>query len=315
MSTIGAGNTKAAPSQIKGRNFILTINEKTIPETENIIKYLEGLKGFVYMLICEHIGQENKHYHLYVQFEDNKRLSFKKLLGAHVEQCFGSAQQNIAYVKAEDDKHKTLGITSQLIYENGKPKLKGGIPSIKEVKEMNKEEIDELPINLINCVRRIKQEQEADIDVDDWHKDVEVYYIQGPSGIGKTEEAKKIIRTNIEKYGRKFNNIKFENGFYIGVGVDALIAVYDDFRDSHMKASEFINLIDYNKHYMNIKGGSKLNNYKLIIITSVQRLSELYRNMSGEPRQQWERRIKLVNMYYEKSLDEELEAIGNDLTI
>ena len=29
--------------------------------------------------------------------------------------------------------------------------------------------------------------------------------------------------------------------------------------DSYMKPSEFINLIDYNKHWMNIKGDSVLN--------------------------------------------------------
>lgn len=306
MSSVGAGNTKTAPNK-QGRNFIMTINEKTIQYTGNIIQYLEGLKGFVYIIVCEHIGQENKHYHLYVQFETMKRISFKKLLGAHIENCFGSAQQNIAYVKAEDDKHKKLGITSELIYENGTPKLKGGIPSIRDIQNMSEEEIKELPVNLINCARKAKQELEADIDIDDFHKRVRCIWIQGPSGIGKTKLAVNLIKAFSDKYGTKFNRVKYENTFWLNIGNSAKVALYDDFRDSHMKPSEFINFIDYNKHPMNIKGGSKINNYEFIIITSVQRLSEIYRNVRDEPRLQWERRIWVINLYQADSLEDDFD--------
>ena len=98
-----------------------------------------------------------------------------------------------------------------------------------------------------------------------------------------------------EKYGSKINMVKYENGFWLGVG-SAKVALYDDFRDSHLKASEFINFIDYNKHLMNIKGGSKMNDYNLIIITSVQPLHELYKNMSDEPKKQWIRRINNIEL-------------------
>ena len=98
--------------------------------------------------------------------------------------------------------------------------------------------------------------------------------------------------------------IKYENGFYNGVGT-AKIALYDDFRDSHMKPSEFINLIDYNKHYMNIKGGQKLNDYNLIIFTTVQRLENIYLKMlDEEPRLQWERRIEEIKLGIEEDLKE-----------
>lgn len=306
-STPGVGNTKTTPA-IKGRNFIMTINESVIPHTQDIIDYLENLKKFQYIIVCEHIGQDNKHYHLYVQFGDNKKLTFKKLYGAHVDKSFGSAQQNIAYVKAEDAKHKKLGVTSELIYENGEPKLNGGL-RIKDIEEMTQEQIKELPAQLVNVAKKIKQDYEADIDIDDLNKTVKVIYISGPSGCGKTTKAKEIIRENADKYGRKINMIKYENGFYHGVG-NAKIALYDDFRDSHMKPSEFINLVDYNKHYMNIKGGSKLNQYELIIITSVQRLNRLYPGLgSTEPKLQWLRRIEEIRMNGE---DEDNE---NDIDI
>ena len=63
-----------------------------------------------------------------------------------------------------------------------------------------------------------------------------------------------------------------------------------------MKASEFINLIDYNKHNMNIKGSKVMNNYKLIIITSIIHPKNIYNNMPEETKEQWLRRIKIINM-------------------
>ncbi|ORX53748.1 hypothetical protein BCR36DRAFT_246371, partial [Piromyces finnis] len=91
--------------------------------------------------------------------------------------------------------------------------------------------------------------------------------------------------------------IKFIGGFYLGVTKMARVAIYDDFRDSHMKPSEFINLIDYNKHWMNIKGSAMLNDYLCVIITSVQKFSKIYRNVDDEPRTQWERRVEVIDMF------------------
>jgi len=91
-----------------------------------------------------------------------------------------------------------------------------------------------------------------------------------------------------------------KNGFYAGVNIDnpTEIAVFDDFRAGIMRSEEFINLIDYRVQNLNIKGGSAKNYYKLIIFTSVQKLSSIYRNVEDfERREQWERRINLVNIY------------------
>lgn len=305
MATPGAGNTKQPLA--KARNFILTINEKSLSHYEDIKNYITNLKSNIYYLCCEHIGQENKHYHIYCQFKTPIKLSVKKLYGAHIETCFGSAQQNIAYVKAEDDKHKKLKITSALIDEQGEPKFNGGFHTVKDIKEMSRDEMDELPAMYYNTAQKIKADAEADIDIEDWHKDVKVYWISGPSGVGKTERAKTIVRELKDKFGTKINIIKYINGFYIGVG-HAKIAIYDDFRDNHMKPSEFINLIDYNKHYMNIKGNQVVNNYLLIIFTSVQRLSKIYSGMRDEePRKQWERRIEEIRLGKDEEFDVDID--------
>ena len=153
-----------------------------------------------------------------------------------------------------------------------------------------------------NTYRKIHENDE--IDVEDMIKEVVVYYISGPSGAGKTERAKQIIREHKEKYGSKVSIVKYESNFWHGVGSNRNIALYDDFRDSHMKPSEFINFIDYNKHYMNVKGGNCLNDYKLIIITSVQPLETIYSGVSGEPKKQWLRRITEIRIEKDEEDDE-----------
>ena len=112
---------------------------------------------------------------------------------------------------------------------------------------------------------------------------------------------------------KEFSIVKFENPFYHGVTDGKGVAIYDDFRDSHMKASEFINFIDYNKHKMNVKGGSVMNNFNRIIITSVQRPEELYRNMDEEPKKQWLRRIEVINLFPETDFEIEDTSWENSI--
>ena len=275
--------------------FLLTINEKSLEFYQDIFEYLTKLKGFNYILVTEHLGQENKHYHAYVQYQHSKRLSLAKLHGAHVEKCYGSAQKNIDYCRCEDKKHQDAGVTAVLIDEEGTPRLKGGDYSVKALKEFDVE--DELPdYRMYNTWKKIKRDTTI-TRASDFRKSVKVYFIQGPSGVGKTNKAIELASKYEEDNNCGTDFVKFVNGFYLGTTATARVAIYDDFRDSHMKPSEFINFIDYNKHWMNIKGDSVLNNYNLIIITSVQRLRSIYRNVDDEPRAQWERRIEVVDMF------------------
>lgn len=226
------------------------------------------------------------HYQTFVQFTSPRTFKAlkKKLPTSHIEVTKGSVKQNITYCKKDGNIHYEEGTAP---YE----KL-----TAKELREMNYEQIIDYDARCHQAYIKAKNILENDIDIDELKKDIKVYYIQGPSGIGKTEKAKSIIRENKDKYGTKINMIKHENNFYIGVGT-ARIALYDDFRDSHMKASEFVNMIDYNIHHMNIKGGAQPNKYELLIITSVQPLTEIYKNMAGEPRKQWERRVEIIDMF------------------
>lgn len=278
MSSINSGNTKTL---VKARHFQLTLNE--VDKFEKVKKYLCSSKMLNYIIACEEVAPStgHKHIHIYAQFTQMKSLSIKKCEGAHIELCKGTPQQNQAYIKKDGN----------IIFEEGELRTTGA-RSIRDVKEMNKEDRDDLDIRYYNIVKQINEEEALEIDIDDWHKDVKVIYICGDSGSGKTQLAKRIAKSHTKE---KINTVKHVNDFWEGVG-KSKTAIYDEFRDSHMKASEFINFIDYNKQIMNIKGGHKLNRYETIIITSIQHPKDIYKNMPEEAREQWLRRIKIIDL-------------------
>lgn len=277
--------------KIKARNVILTINEKSSSELENIIKYFEHFAAFQYILVTSH-AKPKFHYHMYVQLNEARMINSKYLNGAHVEKCYGSAEQNIKYLKGEDEKHMKLNIKCEVVYENGLMKNRGG-RRITDIKNMTYEELDEQDINLLNAIWKIKGPKKTKID--DWHKEIKVYYIFGPSGIGKSKLANDILKR--DGYD-EFAEVKAQNNFWLGVGGIEMTgaAIYDDFRDNQLPASEFINFIDYNIHNLNYKGGSTLNKFNEIIITSVQSPNLIYQSVIGEPREQWIRRLNIIDL-------------------
>lgn len=261
-----------AKNSKSSKNFQITINDDSF---DQVLSYLKGLNPN-YLVACKEKAPTtgHVHFHIYVQFPNNRRLSLKKLSGAHIEKCFGSPEQNEAYIKKDGD----------IILEEGTLR-KNYNWTIRGIKEMKKEEREDLPPQLYNIVEKINQKEGNDIKASDIYKsNIKVHWFWGESGAGKT-------RRVMQELGDKtFNMLKYEQGFWHGIG-DAKIALYDDFRDTHMKPTELINFIDYYIHPMNIKGGSVKNEYEEIYITSIQDPEKIYSNMPEEYKRQWLRRI------------------------
>lgn len=291
QATPSAGNTTQPKSKAKARNFQITVNQ---PEFyDNIKEYIVHLKSNNYFISCKEVAPStgHEHIHIYAQFTTPISLSLKKLHHQHVEACRGSPQQNIDYIKKDGEILDEIGTVR-----------KSGNFSIKDVEAMSIDEIKELPIQYKNITDKIIQEKANDIKISDIYKpNLKVVYIYGRSGYGKTRSAFKYIMDN---YGDvEINMVKYENSFWTGIG-KSKICVYDDFRDSHMKPSEFINFIDYNIHTLNIKGGYVQNRYEIIIITSVQNPYDIYRGMyDNEPRTQWLRRMEIIELDKPESFD------------
>ena len=132
-------------------------------------------------------------------------------------------------------------------------------------------------------------------------RNLEVLYISGPSGTGKTTLAK--------YYADKLNYDPFVSGsgddFLDGYDKEECI-ILDDFRAGSMKFAELLKFLDNNtgssvrSRYYN----KDINNCKLLIITSVQKPDELYsffKNDDGssnkEPIEQFHRRLKHHYLY------------------
>ena len=280
-----------------GRTFFITIQKSNFKNCEKIIDYLTHFKNFRYLIMAEHDGPTNVHRHVYVQYSKPTDLRAKQLFNSNLREHFRTAKENIDYCLCKDKKHIEEGVKGTLIKEIGTPAHNGG-NRIKDVKKMSNKELDNLPIQYYRIAADIKKKRSYKIKINECHKKILVIYLYGGTKIGKSK-----IGINIMTHlgYDEYNDLKFANDFYTGTDGedDTVAALYDDFRDSEMKPNEFIRLIDYNKHTMNIKGGSKVNCYELIIITSVQDPNDLwaYSRSSYEAKQQWLRRINLINFY------------------
>lgn len=276
MTTQGSGNTK--PSlDLKARSFQLTLNQ--VEKYDQLKSEFDKLKSCTYFLSAKEVAPTtgHEHIHIYAHFKTPYKLN-KKILstGVHVEICRASPKQNIEYIKKDGN----------IIDEIGEVPHQGQQYTVKDLAEMDTP--DELDWRIHNTWQKIHSAPKK-IKKTEWLKEVEVIYIWGPSGAGKSAMAQQYADD-------EFDLVKHTNEFWNGVVDGKGCCIYDDFRDSHMKASEFINFIDYRVQLMNIKGGCVKNNYSKIIITSIQSPEEIYRNMGSEPRQQWIRRMRIYHI-------------------
>ena len=278
------------------KNYQLTLNQ--VKKWESLKEYLTSLKNLSYIIAGKEKAPTtgHEHIHIYVQFKVSTRLSQNKLQGAHIEVCKASPQKNVEYCKKEGN----------IIFEQGTLRKTGRL-SIQDTKKMKEEELENLPLVYYNTIQNIKRDKESVINVQEYYKECYVYFIYGPSGAGKTHFAvnkiKELVTEKKVTLGN-FNEVKYTNGFWQGISQDYMseIALYDDFRDYHIPASEFINFIDYNVHIMNIKYGNVKNKFKYIFITSIQNPEDLYLNSQPkEPKEQWLRRITEIIYLYPQS--------------
>lgn len=258
-----------------------------------LMKYLLKFKTFRYCISGlglnseEHENKHLLHIHIYIEYKETTRLYISKVFGAHLMTNIESQLLTIQYVKEQE-----LGIIEEIGV-----KALCHRPNIKEAELMSIDKLKELSINYSNIVNNLIRMKNNVISLQDYYKGdkLKVFYIFGPSGSGKTRLAQKLIKDN---GFNEFDEIKHKNNFYLGVSGKNKACIYDDFRPSHMDVSEFINFIDYNRHNLNVKGGSYKNNYELIIITSINNPHNIYKNCTDneETKIQWLRRMNVINI-------------------
>lgn len=311
VTSHASGNTNPEASAFKcpkKRAFLLTFNEKAVENCMKCQAKFKQLKSCDYYISCKEINKAgNEHCHLYVHFNNTYAIPTKLIeqTKMHIDISYASPKQNIEYVKKEGKWEYKREIQKTVIIDEYGIEPRQGQLTIKELREIDNS--DDLPDwKQYNVWKQVRKEHKK-TKVKDWHKEIEVLWIQGPSGVGKS---KKVVEICEERGIEEFDEVKHDgdHNFWLGADGSGGCCVYDEFRDSHLKASEFINFIDYNVHNMRIIGGSVKNNYNTIIITTVQRIDEIYKNLGEEPRQQWMRRVKVINMYKDEDNSFEWET-------
>lgn len=296
-SKLQIGADKGKPNG-KAKGFQLTLNE--VNKYNDLKNYLMGLKTLRYFISCKEIAPStgHEHIHIYVQFNNAMSLSLRKCCGAHIEKCYGTPEENKAYIEKDGNILDEWGEMGSNVNTQ--------FPTIAEVKKMTDEEMDQCPLQYFNQIQKIKTERANNMDVHNLAKIVKVYYLWGPSGCGKTSYAKLAIA----KLGLEFNQVKYENTFWSGLNENCKVALYDDWRDGDMRPNEFIKFIDYNRHSLNVKYGQCRNNYEYIFITSIQDPDKIYWESSKkneEQIRQWIRRMEIIHIPSKYTVDEILK--------
>lgn len=294
------GNTEPSPksTKIRSKNLLMTIPKDYFTRQQVLIDYLEHFKTFQYMIICEHDGPTNEHRHLYCQFNNTTTLDRTSLLNLHTDECYGSAQQNIDYASGKDDKHRKLNVKSTKIYENGLPCERGRCSiNVEEAIHMTEDQILKMPAVMHSTIRKIQADHAARPlkFTESYKPDVEVIYIYGSSDVGKT----KWIYDYFKKMGDDeplSEKIKFDGKYWTGFTEGIEYGIYDEWRDNHMKPTEFLNLIDYYVQKMRVLYGYKNNFYKHIFITTTQPIDEIYNGSHENPLQWYKRITKIINI-------------------
>lgn len=275
---------------MNARNFQLTLNKASMDHYEKLRDYLIEERKCNYLLSCiEENSSEELHIHIYVQFPKQIKLYTNKCYKAHIEICRGDEEQNIAYIT----KIKTAYKVDNILDEYGTLRLGCGKNQHSMMaRELMEKAFDEVEAHDYNTWQQLQGFNSLTKN-DCYKPDIEVYYIWGESGSGKSKYVFNHLQDDEE-----FDRVKFCNGFWQGVNVFKEVETcwYDEFRSSSMPAYEFINFVDYYVNIMNVKYHTGVkNHYKKIYITSIEDPHTIYANLPEEARQQWLRRIKIIH--------------------
>ena len=310
--------------------FCCEINPAVIDKLDDIIAYFKKFNPN-YILVGSHIGSsQGLHYHLFAQYPVKKHLTFgkKTTFGAHGEACFGSAQQNVAYIRCQDKKHIEEGVTYGGDYlEEGEMRLNGHFYSMRarEVAEMSTEDMLDLNPIQFNIAAKVKREVQrmeaneaffAEMSAlkeagPTFHTGKCVHYYTGPSDSGKTVKAK---LDAMEKYDvRDIASVSFDkSGFAHVLGNDTApkCIVIEEYRDSAMELNKFLEMCDKWATTINVKG-SELSTaaVKDIFLCSVKPLHKLYKKATGDRHEDRHQIYKRVQDYKYITSEHEVHSV------
>lgn len=239
-------------SDNRSRKWLITINNpKEHGLNHRIISVLLTGMSILYYCMCDETGEEGTyHTHLFLHFKNP--VSFSKLKSlfpsAHIDKAYGTPQENRDYVRKEgkylnSEKKTTNHIDTFEEQGELQEEKQGKRSDIEDILHMIKEGCSELEIiekhphfmnnpSAYDKVRKLLQKEEAN-----QYRHVEVTYIYGETGAGKTKYATDICGG----YGGYYRVTDYQHPFDDYDGQDTI--VFDEFR-SDLSISSMLNYLD-----------------------------------------------------------------------
>lgn len=298
-----------AEKDTQSRKWQLTINnpdERGLTH-ESIKNRFIDLKALVYWCMCDEIGENGTyHTHLYMAFSGAVRFStIKKYFeGAHFEMANGTSQQNRDYIRKEGkwakDKKKETNLPDTFEEYGEMPiERQGSRNDLHDLYDMirqgmtNFDIIDQCPEYMMNIdkIERCRQIVREEQNKNTW-RDIEVTYIFGRSGAGKT-------RGVMEEYGYEnvYRVTDYIHPFDAYKGQDVML--FDEFRSS-LRIQDMLVYLEGYPLQLPCRYTNKIACFTKVFIISNLDLTEQYTTMQSEHKETWQafvRRINKVKVY------------------
>lgn len=304
------------PRDKASRKYQLTINnpQENGYSHEIIKETLKTFSSLKYWCLCDEIGENGTyHTHIYVIFKNAVMFSTmqKKFYGAHLEFAQGTNKENYEYIRKDgkwkDDKKHETNIADTFEEFGELPPDRNSSNNISaEVYEMIKDGASDQDIletypgymTKIDYINKTRQTLLKEKYKDTW-RDVEVTYIYGDTGTGKT-------RSVMDKYG--YSNVyrvtDYAHPFDGYKGEDVIL--FEEFRSS-LPLKDMLTLLDGYPVELPSRYTNKVACYTKVYFATNIPLDEQYKNVQREEPQSWDafcRRINTVIRMKEDGKDE-----------
>lgn len=297
----------------QGRRWMLTINNPTQTD-EEMSEYIQGLEHFKYTAFQREKGNKEGtiHFQIFVIFTIGKRFSTIKnyFPTAHIEQANGTNAQCRDYCTKSDTRISGPYEIGDFAEERSRSDINGFMQLVEagasdyELRKLYPS-LFMKEINKLTTLRNVKQ-----VDYSRQERDVEVCYIYGSSGSGKTTFVHK--ETSNEKV---FKVCSFDNSAFSGYsGQETLII--DEFRGQF--GLQFMNCL-LDSFPMKLRGLGSLVNacFTKVYIISNYKYSDLYQKEKEENVESYNgfcRRLhKIIRFYGKGQFSVERETIFEEI--
>ena len=296
----------------QNRKWLLTINN---PDThgfthEHIKEILSGIKGDLYWCMCDEIGGKEKTYHTHLFIYRPSPFKFEQIKKmfppAHIDSCFGTNQENRAYIRKEGkykDSEKELTNLKDTFEESGScpieeqgkrndlhalySMIKDGLSDF-EILESNPEYIDRL-----DKITKVREVLRYESQRGKRRLNLEVEYWQGVSGSGKT-------RTIMDQYGDEnvYRVTDYRHPWDMYRGQD--IVVFEEFYSENFLLPDMLNWLDVYFVELPCRYNNKVACFNKVYLTSNRPLELQYGMVQRFDKESWKaflRRISCVKVF------------------